>query len=365
MAKIKTKTIKIGNRLIGESNPCFIIAEVSCNHQQKYEQAVEIIKSAAAAGADAVKLQTYTQDTMTIDSRKKWFVVDAQDNPDTWKGRTFYDLYKDAYTPWEWHKPLKKLAESLGLVFFSTPFDSTAVDFLEKLKVPCYKIASYESTDIPLLKKVASTKKSVIMSVGFATQEEIDLSVETFKENGAKNIVLLQCTTSYSKTEKHENTNLRTMADMKTRYGVLTGFSDNMGGIEVPALAAAMGASVIEKHLVVKHDNSILDDRFSLDVDEFKQMVCKIRLQEKVMGKISYGPQNQQEADNRRYRRSLFVVEDIRKEQKFTPRNVRDIRPADGLETKYYDAIIGKTASKDIEKGTPLAWNMIKEKVKK
>ena len=351
--------IKIGDRNIGDGEPCFIVAEVSANHQQKLNKAVAIIRAAAEAGADAVKLQTYTPDTITINSNKKWFWVGGKDNPYAWKGKTFYDLYKDAYTPWEWHSKLKDIAEDLGLIFFSTPFDHTAVDFLEKLRVPCYKIASYESTDIPLLKKVASTGKPVIISVGFATLDEIKLSISTLRSHGNKGIVVLQCTTSYNDSAKPESTNLHTMMDIRERFNVLTGFSDNMGGIEVPALAASTGAAVIEKHIVVKHDSRALDDKFSLDRDAFKKMVKQIRWQESVIGQVKYGPQTETEAYNRRFRRSLFAVKDIKKGEKFTKENIRSIRPAYGLETKFFDVVLGRKASKSIERGTPLSWNLV------
>lgn len=339
----------------------FIIAEMSCNHQQDINQAKAIIKAAAEAGADAIKLQTYTPDTMTIDCRKKWFVIGANDNPDTWKGKTFYEIYQEAYTPWEWHKELQSVAQGLGLEFFSTPFDNTAVDFLETLGVPCYKVASYEATDIPLLKKIAKTGKPVIMSVGFATLPEIELSVQTLRDNGTKELALLHCTTSYSKNEKTASTNLRVMADMRERFNAPVGFSDNMGGIEIPALAAAMGAVAIEKHLVLKHDPKVLDDTFSLDPVEFKAMVDKIRRQEKAMGGAIYGPRTKAEEDNRRYRRSLFAVKDIKKGELFTVDNVRSIRPADGLETKFFDDVLKKKAAQDIECGTPLSWDLVQE----
>lgn len=351
--------IKIGGKVIGKNRPAFIVAEMSCNHERDLEQAKAIIRAAAKAGADAIKLQTYTPDTMTIDCRKKWFFIGADDNPDTWKGRTFYDIYKEAYTPWNWHAELKQLAEELGLEFFSTPFDHTAVDFLEDLGVPCYKIASYEATDIPLLKKIARTGKPVIMSVGFATFPEIELSVKTLRDNGTKELILLHCTTSYSSGENDLHTDLRTMKDLGERFGVLSGFSDNMGGIEVPALSAAMGAVAIEKHLVLKHDPKVLDDRFSLDSGEFKKMVEKIRWQEKVMGEVRYGCRTKAEEDNRRYRRSLFAVKDIKKGEFFTEENIRSIRPADGLETKYMEDILGKKASQNIELGTPLKRNLV------
>ncbi len=355
--------IKIGDRRIGDGEPCFVVAEISANHRQRIDRAKALIKAAAEAGADAVKLQTYTPDTITINSDKKWFWVGGKDNPTAWKGKTFYDLYKDAYTPWEWHAELKDVAEDHGLIFFSTPFDHTSVDFLEKLHVPCYKIASYEATDIPLLKKVASTKKPVIISVGFATLAEIELSISTLESNGTKDIVVLQCTTSYSDKANEKFTNLRTMLNIRDRFGVLSGFSDNMGGIEVPVLAAAMGAAVIEKHIVVKHDKRILDDKFSLDKEFFRRMVKQIRRQESVMGGVKYGPQTDAEKYNRRFRRSLFVVKDVKAGEKFTKGNVRSIRPAYGLETKFFDAVMGKTAAKNIERGTPLSWGLIKGKV--
>lgn len=356
-----TQEFKIGKRKIGGNNPAFIVAEVSCNHQQKFEQAVAIIKAAAWAGCDAVKLQTYTPDTITLPFRKPWFMVGGKDNPESWKGgKTFHDLYKEAYTPWEWHAQLQKIAESLGLIFFSTPFDLTAVDFLKKLHVPCFKIASYEATDIPLLKKVAAMKKPVIMSVGFATLPEVEYSVKVLRDGGVRDLAVLQCTTSYDDKERVEATNLRTMQDIRERFNCVAGFSDNMGGIDVPALAVAMGASIIEKHLVVKHDAAIFDDRFSLDKETFKQLVDRIRAVERVMGKVAYGTQTPQEEYNRSFRRSLFVSKDMKKGERFSLQNVRDVRPAAGLETRYLDDVLGKVAKQDIEAGTPLSWKLIK-----
>ncbi|MFQ5730310.1 MAG: N-acetylneuraminate synthase family protein, partial [Waddliaceae bacterium] len=255
--------ITIQNRKIGDGHPCFIVAEMSSNHGQNLEKLKDLIRSASQAGADAVKLQTYTPDTITMDCDKPWFYVDAPDNPKEWKGQTFYQLYQKSYTPWEWHPEIKKIAEELGMIFFSSAFDATAVDFLETLNIPCYKIASYEATDIPLLRKVASTGKPIILSVGFATLEEIEYSISELREYGAQDIVLLQCTTSYAAEEKIKHTNLATMNDLRTRFNVLTGFSDNMGGVEVPTLAAAMGAAVIEKHFVLDHTSGDLDERFS------------------------------------------------------------------------------------------------------
>jgi pseudaminic acid synthase len=355
-----TKTIKIGRKKIGAGQPTFIVAEISANHQQNYRQAEALVRAAARAGADAVKMQTYTPDTLTLDVRNKWFLVGGRHNPQAWQRKTFYDLYRDAYTPWEWQPKLQKLAHRLGLEFFSTPFDESAVDFLAKLKVPAYKIAAYESTDFILLRKVARTGKPVIVSVGFSTLAEVDFTIKTLRRYGAKQLVVLQCTTSYNDRAIPAKTNLETMLDLKSRYQVEVGLSDNMGGIEVPVLAAALGATMIEKHLVLKKGSRALDDRFSLAPTEFKEMVDKIRWQEKVRGRASYGPQTKAEQYNRRFRRSLFVAADIKKGEKFTPLNLRSVRPAAGLATKYYDEVIGRSAVKDIKKGTPLSWALVK-----
>lgn len=348
-----------GLRKIGPNEPCFIIAEMSGNHNLKYEKAVEIIKAVAASGADAIKLQTYTADTMTIDSDKEYFVVKGKDNPDTWKGQKLYDLYKKAYTPWEWQGDLKKIAESLGLVFFSTPFDPTAVDFLETLNVPLYKIASYETTDYVLLKKVAATGKPIIMSVGFATEEEITFALETLYKYGAKDILLLHCVTAYSDRPSIEEMNLRTILDISERFGVLAGFSDNNAGIEIPITAAIMGAVAIEKHVIINRVEGGSDARFSVQPEELTEMVQAIRHVEKMKGIVHYGCQSEKEEQNRIFRRSLFVVAPIKKGEKFTPQNVRSIRPAHGLPTRYYDEVMGKIAITDIERGTPLSWDLV------
>ncbi len=362
------REIKIGRKKIGGKNPTFIVAEMSANHEQDYKKAEAIVRAAAKTGADAIKVQTFTPDTITLNSRKKWFLVGGKDNPKAWKGQTFYDLYKKAYMPWGWQPKLQKLAQRLGLEFFSAPFDETAVDFLEKIKVPCYKIAAYESTDFLLLRKVAKTGKPIIVSVGFSRLSEVTFTIKTLRKYGAKDIVVLQCPTSYSKKPILEKTNLKTMLDIKKKFKVEVGLSDNMGGIEVPVLAAKMGASVIEKHIVLKHNRKILDDRFSLDPFEFKKMVDKIKKgeykkdknwQKKVMGKISYGPQTEAEKYNKNFRRSLFASKDIKKGERFSKNNVRSVRPAFGLETKYYDKIIGKRSKKDIENGSPLSWVLI------
>lgn len=354
------REFSLGHRKVGAGHPCFIVAEMSANHGQDFETAVRIVKAAAAAGADAIKLQTYTPDTITIDSRKPWFMERSDDNPDDWKNMSLYELYQGAYTPWDWHPTLQDIARENGLVFFSSPFDATAVDFLEGLDVPCYKIASYEATDILLLRKVAQTGKPIIMSVGFATEAEIALSVETLRVNGAKDIALLHCVTAYASQPKPEDANLRTMLDLRERFDVVCGFSDNNGGIEIPTTAVAMGASIIEKHFILDAADKTLDTAFSLKQSEFKAMVDAIRRAETMMGKVNYGPQSATEAKNTRYRRSLFVVEDMKKGDVFTPENIRSIRPSNGLETKQYDAVIGKVATQDLERGTPLAWEHVR-----
>lgn len=348
-----------GVRKIGSGNPVFVIAEMSGNHNQDFNRAVEIIKSAADAGADAVKLQTYTPDTMTIDCKKEYFMVAGKDNPDVWKGKSLYELYQTAYTPWEWHVKLKKIAEDLGLVFFSSPFDDMAVDFLENLNVPCYKIASYEATDIALLIKVASTGKPVILSVGFASLDEVEEAINTLRKHGTKDIMVLFCVTAYSDNPVPEQTNLKTMLDIRDRFNVVCGFSDNNAGVEIPLQAVAMGASVIEKHITVKGDSNGVDEDFSVDQDEFKSFVKAIRRAESISGVVHYGTQGPAEEYNKRFRRSIFVVKDIKKGEEFSKDNVRVIRPEFGLPPKYFDEVIGKKALNDIEVGTPLTKDLV------
>ena len=351
--------IKIGNRFVGPGHPCFIVAEVSANHNQSFDRAVDIIKAAASAGADAVKLQTYTPDTMTISSDKGWFLVDSQDSPGSWKGRTLYELYKTAYTPWEWQPRLKKIADDLGLILFSTPFDETAVDFLKKMNVPCYKIASYEATDVPLLKKIASTGKPVIISVGFASLGEVREAVDTLREGGTREIIVLHCVTAYSDKPRYEDMNLRTIADIRERFGVISGFSDNNAGIEIPIMAVLAGASVLEKHFTLRRSDGGPDSRFSLEPDEMKEMVEKIRQAEKTLGAVHYGPISEAEEYNKRFRRSIFAVKDIKEGEILTRDNVRVIRPAFGLPPRDFDKVLTKSAKIDIDRGTPLSWDMI------
>src|SRR3989338_3129017 len=364
-----TITIKtsVGKNKIGKGQPVFVIAELSGNHLQDYARAEKLVRAAAEAGADAVKLQTYTASTMTLNSDKEWFRVGGKDNPKAWQGQTLYQLYQKANTPWEWHPKLQKLAQDLGIVFFSTPFDATAVDFLEKLNVPCYKIASYEATDIPLLKKVARTGKPVIMSVGFASLDEIELAVKTLRENGSENIALLHCLTSYGSTPDLASANLSTINDLETHFGVNAGFSDNNAGIDLPVKAVMAGAMIVEKHLILSRLDGGPDAQFSLEPEELKQMVQKIReVQGQILensdeawGKVHYGPANEKEEYNKRFRRSIFASRSIKKGEKFTSENIRVIRPSFGLEPKYYEGTLGRYAAQDIEIATPLTKEMV------
>ena len=359
------KTLKIGNRLIGEGQPVFMVAELSGNHHQKYEEAEALVRAAKEAGADAVKLQTYTADTITLNSDKEWFRVGVEaDNPQAWKGLTLYQLYQTAYTSWDWQPKLKKLADELGIMLFSSPFDTTAVDFLEKMNVPCYKIASYEVNDCILLKKIAKTGKPVIMSIGYASLEDVELALKTLRENGARDIAILYCITDYKGRPDEAIAGLATIEDIVKRWGVVAGFSDNSGGIDVPAMAMRAGAKIVEKHVILDRKLAGPDADFSIEPAELKELVDILHgnkkylfdeaRYQKVLGVPSYGPRNDLEKYNLRWRRSLFAAKNIKKGEKFTQDNVRSVRPAFGLHTKYFDEVIDKTAVMDIEFATPL-----------
>ncbi|MDP2669408.1 MAG: pseudaminic acid synthase [bacterium] len=359
------KTFKIGERVIGEGQPVFMVAELSGNHHQKYEEAEALVRAAKEAGADAVKLQTYTADTITLNSDKEWFRVGGEaDNPELWKGKTLYQLYQTAYTPWDWQPKLKKLADELGVLLFSSPFDTTAVDFLEKMDVLFYKIASYEVNDCTILKRVAQTGKPVIMSIGYASVEDVELALKTLRENGSKDIAILYCITDYKSEADEDHANLATIQDIAKRWGVVVGFSDNSGGIDVPAMAMRAGAAIVEKHIILDRKLGGPDADFSLEPAELKELVEILHGQkkyafdeeryQKVFGKPNYGPRNDLEKYNLRWRRSLFVAKDIKKGEKFTAENIRSVRPAFGLHTKYFDELLGKTAATDIEFATPL-----------
>ncbi len=347
-----------GDREVGGDAPCFVIAEVSANHNQKLDKAIEVIHAAAAAGADAVKFQTYTPDTLTIDCDKTGFVMQGDENP--WKGWKLYDLYKKAYTPWDWLPQLKEEAEKAGVFFFSTVYDLTSVDFMEKIDVGMYKIASYEVPHIPLLKKVAKTGKPVLMSVGFANEEEIDLAIKTLRENGTKDLAVMHCSTTYSEIPEYETLNLKTIKDLENKYNIVPGFSENIGGVDTAAQAVLAGAKFIEKHVVPENMGETPDSDFSVTPTQLKEMIEKIREVEKRLGKVHYGPANQKEEYNAKHlRQSIFVVKDIKAGEKFTKENLRIIRPGTGMAPKFLEEILGKNAKDDIEKGTPLNNDLI------
>ncbi|MDP2167686.1 MAG: pseudaminic acid synthase [Thermodesulfovibrionales bacterium] len=345
--------MRISGRRIGPGYPVFVIAEMSGNHNQDFDEAVRIIQAAKGAGADAIKLQTYTADTLTIDSDSEYFRIKGT----LWEGQTLYSLYKKAYTPWEWHPKLKEAAQEAGIILFSTPFDKTAVDYLEKMEVPAYKIASFELVDIPLIEYAASKGKPMIMSTGMATLDEIKEAVDAARGAGAKDIALLKCTSAYPAPP--EEMNLRTIADLSERFGVVSGLSDHSMGIAVPAASVALGASIIEKHLTLSRAKGGPDSAFSLEPSEFAAMVETVRVAEKAVGAVHYGL-TEKEEKSKVFRRSLFVVKDVKAGDIFTEDNVRSIRPGHGLKPKHIKDVLGKKASKDIKKGTPLDQSMLR-----
>lgn len=346
-------TIKIGDRLIGENQPTFIIAEMSANHQQDFNKAVEIIKAAKASGADAIKLQTYTPDTITLDCDNEYFQIKQGT---IWDGTTLHKLYQEAYTPWEWQPELKKISEDMGLICFSSPFDKTAVDFLEDMDVPAYKIASFEITDIPFIEYIASKGKPVIISTGIATLANIEEAINACRRMGNKEIALLKCTSSYPAPV--EEANLKTIANIEETFDVLSGLSDHTLGTAVSVAAVALGAKIIEKHFTLSREENGPDSAFSMEPDEFKKMVNDIRMVEKAIGKVSYELTEKQKR-SREHSRSLFVVKDIKEGQIFTEENVKSIRPAFGMSTKYIKNILEKKARVDIKKGTPMDWKLV------
>jgi len=345
--------ISIKGKNIGCGQPVYVIAEMSANHCGEFEQAVKLIHAAKEAGADAIKLQTYTPDTMTIDCRKVDFLVGKGT---LWEGRNLYELYAEAFTPWDWHPKLKRIAEDIGLHFFSTPFDSSAVEFLEEMDVPAYKVASFELIDISLLRKIGSTKKPVIMSTGMASIAEIEEAVVTLREAGCSEIAILKCTSAYPAPA--EEMNLKTIPHLSAAFGCPVGLSDHTLGIEIPIAAVSLGACIIEKHFTLSRSTPGPDSAFSLEPAEFKAMVHAIRIVEKALGQISYAP-GEQEEKMRVYRRSLYVVEDVEKGDIITEAKVKSIRPGYGLHPRYLEKVIGCRALKDIEKGTPLSWDLV------
>jgi pseudaminic acid synthase len=348
-----TGSIEIGQRRIGPGNPTYCIAEVSANHNQDYAQAVRIIEAARQAGADAVKLQTYTPDTITIASDREEFRIGGGT---LWDGRNLHDLYGEAYTPWEWQPGLKKVANSLGMDLFSSAFDATAVDFLEQMGVPAHKVASFELVDIPLIQKMARTGKPLIMSTGMASVEEIEEALRSARGAGAMQIALLKCTSAYPAPA--EEMNLRTIPEMALRFGVPVGLSDHTMGIAAPVAAVVLGACIIEKHLTLSRATPGPDSGFSLEPHEFKAMVEAVRTTENALGEVHFGLSDKEEA-LRAFRRSLFVVEDVKRGETFTEGNVRSIRPGYGLHTRHLDEVLGKRAVRDIQRGTPLSWDLV------
>ena len=344
---------KIGEREIGEGNPTFIIAELSANHMNDFDIAVKTIEAMAESGADAVKFQTFTPDTITLDCDNEYFQIKQGT---VWDGQILHKLYEDAYMPWDWQPKLKKIAENLGLIVFSSPFDKTSVDFLEDMDVPAYKIASFEITDIPLIEYVASKGKPIIISTGIASFEDIELAVKTCLDAGNDEIALLKCTSSYP--APLEEINLNTIPDIKEKFNVIVGLSDHTLGGEVSTAAIAVGSNIIEKHFILDRNMGGPDSEFSMEPKEFKQMVDSIRNVEKALGKVSYELSDKMIA-NREFSRSLFVVRDMKKDEVISEDNVRSIRPGFGLHPKYLNKIIGKRVNKSLKKGTPFDLSFI------
>lgn len=336
--------MKIGNFQINKESKVFIIAELSANHNGSIDVALETIKAAKRAGADCIKLQTYSADTITIDSKKEDFLIKGT----IWDGKNLYELYKEAYTPWEWHETLFKAAEDEGLICFSSPFDSTSVDLLESLNAPAYKIASFEITDIPLIELVASKGKPIIISTGIAEEKDIEMALEACRRMGNNDIALLKCTSSYP--APIEEANMIMVRDLAERYGVISGLSDHTMGSTVPVVATCFGAKIIEKHFILDHSIGGPDASFSMDEEEFAQMVKAVREAESAIGIVDY-TLTEKQVQGRNFCRSLYVSEDIKAGDVFTKLNVRSVRPGFGLHPKHYKDILGKTAIKDLEKG--------------
>ena len=345
---------RIGKRKIGQGEPVFVVAELSGNHNGSLKRALALIDAAAEAGADAVKLQTYTPDTLTINVDSPLFRIKSGKN---WKGKTLYELYKEAYTPWQWHKKLFAHAKRRGLTCFSTPFDESAVAFLEKLNNPICKVASFEIVDIPLLRCIGKTRKPVIISRGMASVAEIKQAIATLRKAGSRDIVVLQCVSAYP--AEAEDMNLATIPDIQKRFKTLAGLSDHSLESDVAVAAVALGAVVIEKHITLRRKDGGPDAAFSLEPQEFKALVRSIRTAEAAIGTPTYAPRHA-EKTNMQFRRSLFVVANVKTGERFTKKNVRSIRPGNGLPPKEYDRVIGKRAVKEISRGTPLTWKLIK-----
>ncbi len=346
---------RIGDIQVGKRHAPFLIAEMSGNHNQSLERSLEIVEAAAKSGAHAVKLQTYTADTMTLDHRGEDFIVSSV-GEGAWEGKSLYKLYQEAHTPWEWHEPIMARAKELGLLCFSSPFDESAVEFLEALGVPAYKIASFENVDLPLIKRVASTGKPVIMSTGMATLRELSEAVEAVEAAGCERLVLLKCTSTYP--AKPEEINLATLPHMADLFGVPVGLSDHTLGVGVAVAGVALGATVIEKHFTLSRGDGGVDSTFSMEPAEFRLLVGSTRMAWESVGEIHYGPTDR-ELSSRDYRRSLYVVQDMKKGEVFSSENLRSIRPGFGLPPKYLPELLGKQVRQDIQKGTALNWDLV------
>lgn len=347
--------INIGERNIGHGYPPFIIAEMSGNHNQSLDKALKIVEAAAKAGAHAIKLQTYTADTMTIDADNSSFFIN--DPESLWNGQSLYNLYQKAHTPWEWHKQIFEYCRKLGLIGFSTPFDETAVDFLESLDVPAYKIASFENNHLPLIKKVATTGKPLIISIGMATVAELYETVRTAREAGCNEIILMKCTSDYPAAP--EDINLLTIPHLRKLFDTEVGLSDHTLGIGVSIAGVVLGATVIEKHITLSRDDGGVDSAFSIEPEEMKLLVDETLTAWQAMGKVMYGPADK-EKESSIFRRSIYIVEDVKEGEELTLKNIRIIRPGGGLDPKYYKTLLGRKVYSSIKRGTPMSWGYLK-----
>lgn len=346
--------ITIGNHKIGADHPPFIIAEMSGNHNQSLERALKIVEATAKTGAHALKIQTYTPDTMTLDLDEREFHISDPNN--LWTGTSLYKLYGQAYTPWEWHQAIFERARELGIIAFSTPFDETAVDLLESLEVPCYKIASFENTDLPLIRRVAATGKPMIISTGMASIAELDDTVRAAREAGCKDLILLKCTSTYPATAG--NTNILTIPHMRELFGCEVGLSDHTMGVGVSVASVALGATIIEKHFTLNRADGGVDSTFSMESAEMAQLVVETERAWQALGQVSYGA-TAAEKKSLVFRRSLYVVQDLKAGDVLTKDNIRAIRPGFGLPTKYFEMVLGKRVSRDVKRGTALSWNIL------
>lgn len=349
-----SRPLRIADRCVGRAYPPFVVAEMSGNHNQSLGRALEIVEAAARAGAHGLKLQTYTPDTMTLDVGEREFRISDPESP--WAGASLYSLYRDACTPWEWHEPIFNRSRQLGLIPFSTPFDASAVDWLESLDVPCYKIASFENTDLPLIRRVAATGKPLLISTGMATLAELEDAVGAARGAGCRDVILLKCTSTYPASP--DSTNLTTIPHLREHFDCEVGLSDHTMGIGAAVAGVALGATVIEKHLTLCRSDGGVDSSFSMEPAEIAQLVTETEHAWQALGRVNYGP-TAAEAPSLQFRRSLYVVKDVKAGETLTADNVRAIRPGLGLAPKFLDQVLGRRAAVDISRGTPLAWNIV------